>query len=111
MMPARVRRDPLSIARLLARRYPETPGISYIPALAWVETLRLAAIDNDTALRAKVFEQTLPWVAGGKPLFTPSPRASAGQAGDRIQLTALAGTKVVDDLAHPSRPPRPNAPQ
>jgi hypothetical protein len=110
MMLARVQRDPLAIARLLARRYPETPGISYIPALAWVETLRLAAIDNDTALRAKVFEQTLPWVAGDKPLFTPSPRASAGQAGDRIQLTAVAGTMVFDDLAHSSGLPRRSAP-
>src|SRR5262249_38751950 len=32
---ARVARDPLAIARLLARKYPETPAISYIPALAW----------------------------------------------------------------------------
>ena len=31
---ARVERQPLAIARVLARRYPETPAISYIPALA-----------------------------------------------------------------------------
>ena len=31
----RIARDPLDIARLMARRYPAAPSISYIPALAW----------------------------------------------------------------------------
>src|SRR5262245_27197020 len=35
---ARVRRDPIDIARVLARRYPEAPSISYIPAVTWVNT-------------------------------------------------------------------------
>ena len=52
---ARVERQPLAIARVLARRYPETPAISYIPALAWAQTLRLAAITNDESLREKVW--------------------------------------------------------
>src|SRR6185436_19667612 len=42
-MLARIRRDPLDIARMLAKRYPETPSISYIPAVSWVNTLQLAA--------------------------------------------------------------------
>jgi unsaturated rhamnogalacturonyl hydrolase len=84
----RVTREPLAIAQLLARRYPQTPAISYIPSVAWVDTLRLAAITGDNALGAKVREQTRPWVSSEKPLF-----------GDRIQLTAIAGTMIFADLA------------
>jgi unsaturated rhamnogalacturonyl hydrolase len=80
----RVERDPLAIARRLARRYPQTPAISYIPAVAWVNTLRL----GDEALRAKVREQTRPWIAGEKKLF-----------GDQIPLTAVAGTMIFAELA------------
>jgi hypothetical protein len=83
----RVRRDPLAIARMLARRYPGTPSISYIPAVSWVQTLRLADIDEDDSLRAKVVEQTRPWTSGEQKLF-----------GDRLQLTAIAGTMVFDEL-------------
>src|SRR5258705_5504969 len=110
MLLARVARDPLAIARVLARRYPEAPSISYIPALAWVETLHLAAIAKDDTLREKVIAQTKPWVDGEKKLFPPSPRASAGQAGDRIQLTAVAGTMVFDELAGPRGLPRRSSP-
>jgi unsaturated rhamnogalacturonyl hydrolase len=85
---ARVERQPLAIAGVLARRYPETPAISYIPALAWAQTLRLAAITNDESLREKVRQQTRPWIAGEKPLF-----------GDRVQLTAVAGTLIFAALA------------
>ena len=85
---ARVRRDPIDIARVLARRYPETGSISYIPAVAWVNTLHLAAVTGDAALRAKVIEQLRPWLVDGRTLF-----------GDRIQLTSVAGTIVFADLA------------
>jgi len=84
----RIQRDPLAIARLLAARYPETPGISYIPAVAWAQTLRVAAITGDESLREKVRRQTRPWVAGGEKLF-----------GDRVQLTAVAGTLIFAELA------------
>jgi unsaturated rhamnogalacturonyl hydrolase len=85
---ARIRRDPLDIARLLATRYPETPSISYIPAVSWVNTLQLAAATGDASLRARVIEQVRPWLSEGRKLF-----------GDRIQLTAVAGTIVFADLA------------
>jgi unsaturated rhamnogalacturonyl hydrolase len=84
----RVAREPLAIARQLAQRYPESPAISYIPSVAWVNTLRLAALTGDDTLRTKVREQTRPWVSGEKALF-----------GDRIQLTAVAGTMIFADLA------------
>ena len=85
---ARVSRKPLDLANRLARRYPETPAISYIPALAWANTLRLAAITNDPALSAKVQQQTEPWISGSKPLF-----------GERITLTTVAGTLIFAELA------------
>jgi hypothetical protein len=87
----RVARKPLDIARVLARRYPETPAISYIPAVAWINALRLASITrtrDDDELRAKVRDETQPWITGEKKLF-----------GERIQLTAVAGTMVFSELA------------
>jgi unsaturated rhamnogalacturonyl hydrolase len=94
----RVARAPIAIARLLARRYPGTPGISYIPALSWIGALRVAAIDKDDALRAKVVEQTSPWTSGEKKLFPPAPQASAGQP-PRMQLTSVAGTMVFAEMS------------
>ena len=88
---ARVRRDPIEMARVLAARYPETPSISYIPAVAWVNTLRLAAITGDASLRARVLDHVRPWLVDGRKLF-----------GDRIQLTAIAGTMVFADMPDPA---------
>jgi rhamnogalacturonyl hydrolase YesR len=87
-LAARIQREPLAIARVLAKRYPETPSISYIPAVAWVQSLRLAEITGDDSLREKVRQQTRPWIAGEKPLF-----------GERVQLAAVAGTMIFAELA------------
>ena len=83
----RTARDPLTVARLMARRYPGTPSISYIPALAWVHTLRVAEMDDDASLRDKVLEEVRPWLSGGQPLF-----------GNRISFAALAGTMIFSEL-------------
>ena len=83
----RMARDPLTVARLMARRYPGTPSISYIPALAWVHTLRVAEMDDDTSLRDKVLEEVRPWLSGDQPLF-----------GNRISFAALAGTMIFSHL-------------
>jgi unsaturated rhamnogalacturonyl hydrolase len=83
----RVERSPLDVARLLAGRYPETPAISYIPAVAWTSTLRLSAVIGDASMADTVRRQTAPWVSGGRPLF-----------GERVQLTSVAGTMVFADL-------------
>ena len=83
----RMARDPLTVARLMARRYPGTPSISYIPALAWVHTLRVAEMDDDTSLRDRVLEEVRPWLSGGQPLF-----------GNRISFAALAGTMIFSHL-------------
>jgi unsaturated rhamnogalacturonyl hydrolase len=87
-LAARSARDPLAIARVLANRYPQSPIVSYIPSVAWSNTLRLADLVKDDALREKVIQQTRPWVSGERPLF-----------GERIALTAAAGTMIYADLA------------
>ncbi len=84
----RIARTPLDIARLLAGRYPAAPAISYIPALAWINTLKLSEITGDASLRAKVLAQVQPWLSGEKSLL-----------GDRIQLTTAAGTMVFAEMA------------
>ena len=83
----RLARDPLTVARLMARRYPGTPSISYIPALAWVHTLRVAGMDDDASLRDRVMEQVGPWLSGSRPAF-----------GDRISFAAIAGTMIFSEL-------------
>ena len=85
---ARTARKPLDIARVLALRYPQNAIVSYIPSVAWTNTLRLAAAINDPSLRMKVLQQTQPWLSGKQPLF-----------GERIALTAVAGTMIYAELA------------
>ena len=87
VLAGRIERSPLDVARVLAQRYPETPAMSYIPALAWVHTLRLARLTGDTSLRGKVLEHIRPWVSGEQPLF-----------GDTVRLSAVAGTMVFGEL-------------
>ena len=87
-LAGRMERDPLAVARRLARRYPGAPGINYIPALAWTHTLRLAELDEDASLRGKVLEEVRPWLSGERALF-----------GDRISFAALAGTMIFSALA------------
>jgi hypothetical protein len=85
---ARVTRGPLDIARVLAGRYPETPAISYIPALAWSMRMKLAAMLNDEAMRRSVEIEVRAWLTGEKTLFS-----------DRVQLTSVAGTLIFADIA------------
>jgi rhamnogalacturonyl hydrolase YesR len=87
-LAARIARDPVAIARVLANRYPQNPIVSYIPSVAWANTLRLADITKDDSLRQKVIEQTRPWRSRARPLF-----------GERIALTAAAGTMIYAELA------------
>ena len=84
---ARVTRDPLAVAKLLASQYPVTPSISYIPSIAWANTLTLSMIAGDASLRTKVEQQMAPWRIEGKDLF-----------GSRIQLTSVAGTFAFANL-------------
>ena len=85
---ARASREPLAIAKVLAAKYPQNPLVSYIPSVAWFNTLRLADITKDDALRQKVLSETRPWLSRERPLF-----------GERIALTAVAGTLIYAELA------------
>jgi rhamnogalacturonyl hydrolase YesR len=87
-LTARASREPLAIARVLAEKYPQTPLVSYIPSTAWANTLRLADATRNDALRQKVLTETAPWLSGERPLF-----------GDRVALTAVAGTLIYAELA------------
>ena len=84
----RIDRAPLDVARLLAARYPGTPGMSYIPGAAWLHTLRLARITGEPAWRDKVLEQVGPWLSGEQPL-----------TGNRISFAGLGGAMVFAELA------------
>ena len=97
-LAGRMARGPLAVARLLARRYPGTPSISYIPALAWVHSLRFAALDRDPSLRDKVMAEVRPWLSGARPLF-----------GDRISFAAVAGTMIFSEIAQSSGDDRDRA--
>jgi unsaturated rhamnogalacturonyl hydrolase len=85
---ARVGREPLDIARMLAKRYPQNPIVSYIPSVSWFNLLRLTDVTHDSSFAEAVRQQTQPWTSGGRPLF-----------GDRIALTAAAGTMIFAELA------------
>ena len=95
VLAERVARDPLEVAQVLARRYPETPGMSYIPAVAWVHTLRLARLTGEQSLRDKVLAEVRPWLTGQQPLF-----------GDTIRFSAVAGTMIFGELKTSSEPNR-----
>ncbi|HEY7287711.1 MAG TPA: glycoside hydrolase family 88 protein [Vicinamibacterales bacterium] len=92
MIIGRTSRRAFDVALLLARRYPGTPAISYIPAVAWTNTLKLSEIAEDRSLAAKVRQQTEPWTSGRQQLFS-----------DRILLTSIAGTMVFADLGGDAR--------
>jgi hypothetical protein len=87
-LTARVSRQPLSIARLLAATYPQASSMSYIPAMSWVGMLRLSTVTGEAQWASRAREQVAPWLTGERPLF-----------GQRIQLTAVAGTMVFAELA------------
>ena len=80
-------RQPLDVARLLAARYPETPSMSYIPALAWSGALRLSALTGEERWKEKARRQMQPFVTGEKPAIA-----------EPYQLTSLAGHFALSDL-------------
>lgn len=69
----RLGRSPLDVATVLARKYPQTPSIAYIPAVAWSGTLRLARLKNDPSLVEKVRQEIAPWLTGARPAVNEKP--------------------------------------
>ncbi len=85
---ARQVRPPLDIARMLAARYPASPIMSYIPALAWSSALRLTSTTGDPQYRDRAVAQMTPFLSGAKPAITQP-----------FLLTSLAGHQAFFDLA------------
>lgn len=84
----RQRRSPLEVATLLASKYPQSPSITYIPAVAWTAELRLAKLKEDGALYAAVRQAAAPYLNGAQPSIEGSP-----------DTTKLAGHILFADLA------------
>lgn len=92
---ARVKRSELEIAQLLADRYPENPAMSYIPAVAWTQTLRLGELLDDGRLRSKVLADVRPWLEGDESVI-----------GERVSFAGLAGAMVFGELSKVPSPVR-----
>jgi unsaturated rhamnogalacturonyl hydrolase len=80
-------RTPLEIARVLAARYPENPIMSYIPAVAWSSSLRLARLTGDDKWKEKPRRDMSPFVTGATPAIA-----------EPYLLTSLAGHFAFSDL-------------
>ena len=89
---ARAARTPVEVATVLADRYPASPGVSYIPAVAWSNTLRLAThLGNDTLVE-KVRGQMARFLSGETPAVS-----------EPYRLTSLAGLFAFVDFSGPGR--------
>jgi rhamnogalacturonyl hydrolase YesR len=78
----------LEVARVLAARYPENVAMSYIPALAWSSSLRLAEMTGEAQWKDKPRREMQVFLSGAKPAIA-APYA----------LTSLAGHLAFADLA------------
>ena len=80
-------RQPLDVARLLAAKYPESPIMSYIPGIAWANSLRLAQLTGEDKWKEKPRRDMEQFLSGSKP----------GIAQPYL-LTSLAGHLALSDL-------------
>ncbi len=78
--------EPLAVARVLAARYPAQPIMSYIPALAWSNSLRLSELTGEPRWREKVAKD-LETFTSNRDLTRSEPR----------RLTSLAGAFAFAD--------------
>ena len=93
-------RPPLDLARLLAGRYPATPAMSYIPALAWSGALRVSTITGDPRYRDRAVAQMTPFLTGAAPAIA-EPFLLTSMAGHQafFDLAELEGNAAADQLA------------
>lgn len=81
-------RNPLDIARVLAARYPAQPIMSYIPALAWSGSFKLAALTGEDRWREKPRAEMAAFLSGKTPAIA-----------EPYRLTSLAGHLAFADAA------------
>jgi len=79
---------PLDVARAMAERYPTTPSMSYIPAMAWSGRLRLSRLTADSQWADTAKAGMHPFLAGERPVTSP-----------QNSLASLAGHIALADLA------------
>jgi unsaturated rhamnogalacturonyl hydrolase len=73
-------RSPLEIATVLAVKYPAQPTMSYIPALSWSGSFRLAALTGEDRWKEKPRRDMQPFLSGSTPAIA-----------EPYQLASLAG--------------------
>ena len=81
-------RNPLDLARVLAARYPAQPIMSYIPALAWSGSLKLAVLTGEDRSRDKPRAEMAAFLTGKTPAIA-----------EPYRLTSLAGHLAFADAA------------
>lgn len=81
-------RDPLDIARVLAARYPAQPIMSYIPALSWSGSFKLAALTGEDRWREKPRAEMALFLSGQTPTIA-----------EPYRLTSIAGHLAFADAA------------
>ena len=87
-------RTPLDIARVLAKRYPAQPIMSYIPALSWSGAMRLSQTTGDPSFADKARREMAPFLSAEKPAIA-----------EPYQLTSLAGHLAFADLTMLAKDP------
>ena len=80
--------SPLAIARVLAARYPAQPTMSYIPAVAWSNSLRMSALSGEPQWRDKAMKDMRVFTSGQAPAIA-----------EPYRLTSLAGAFAFFDAA------------
>lgn len=105
----RVRRSPLEVARLLARHYPQQASHSYIPAVAWINRLRLARALGDEGMEKKVWEEIGPWLEGKNPAL-PAQIGGAALAGSAVfaEIGGGPGAELARKAAREFEPVEPD---
>jgi rhamnogalacturonyl hydrolase YesR len=78
--------EPLEVARWMAARYPANPIMSYIPALSWSGSLRLAALTGEARWKEKPLREMQPFITGERPAIA-----------EPYLLTSLAGHLALSD--------------
>jgi len=91
--------DPLTIARILAAKYPAQPLMSYIPALSWSNSFRLSEMTGELQWRQKPAKDMAPFIAD-RALTRAEPRRLTSLAGafafhDAWRMTRDSGAQAV----------------
>lgn len=88
--------DPLAVARILAAKYPAQPILSYIPALAWSNSMRLSELTAEPQWKEKAAKDIEAFTSGKTPVIAEPYRLTSFAGALAL---ADAGTMMKDDTA------------